>query len=225
MRNRIDQFGVAEPVIQKQGDKRIIIQHPGLEDQERARSLIGTTALLEFRLVRERDELHRLVRELDRVLEGVTVTGALVDTTGVTDGAWHHAAATYDGTTWVLYLDGVADGSADEGSATPRHDSIQHLAVGTAINTAGDPAGRFRGAVDEVRLWSAARTEDQLWETVNAAAAAEADLVARWAFDEGGGELAADDIGGVDGALVGAAWVGEAPLAMMVDEFYQVVEG
>jgi len=83
MRNRVDQFGVSEPVIQRQGDKRIIVQLPGLEDPERARNLVGTTALLEFRLVREPDEVGRVLTELDRVLKGVTVEGTVVDTSGV----------------------------------------------------------------------------------------------------------------------------------------------
>ena len=53
VRNRIDQFGVREPVIQRQGTDRIIVQLPGITDRERAIGLIGRTALLEFRLVAE----------------------------------------------------------------------------------------------------------------------------------------------------------------------------
>jgi protein-export membrane protein SecD len=83
LRNRVDQFGVSEPVIQKQGGKRIIIQLPGLQDAERAKELIGQTALLEFRLVREAEDLTRVLRDLDLALKGVTVTGAMVDTTGI----------------------------------------------------------------------------------------------------------------------------------------------
>lgn len=51
IRNRIDQFGVAEPLIARQGDRWIVVQLPGIKDPERAKSLIGKTALLEFRLV------------------------------------------------------------------------------------------------------------------------------------------------------------------------------
>jgi preprotein translocase subunit SecD len=54
IRNRVDQFGVAEPTITRQGDNRILIQLPGLQDPERAKNLIGKTALLEFRLLDER---------------------------------------------------------------------------------------------------------------------------------------------------------------------------
>ncbi|MDI6686741.1 MAG: protein translocase subunit SecD [Desulfobacterales bacterium] len=55
IRNRIDQFGVSEPDIRHQGEKRILIQLPGIRDTQRAKDLIGKTALLEFKLV---DETH-----------------------------------------------------------------------------------------------------------------------------------------------------------------------
>ncbi|MBE9528568.1 MAG: protein translocase subunit SecD [Proteobacteria bacterium] len=51
IRNRIDKFGVAEPLIQKQGISEVAIQLPGLKDPERAMELIGKTAVLEFRIV------------------------------------------------------------------------------------------------------------------------------------------------------------------------------
>jgi preprotein translocase subunit SecD len=51
IRNRIDQFGVAEPTIQKQGTSQIIVQLPGIQDPQRAKELIGRTAQLEFRLI------------------------------------------------------------------------------------------------------------------------------------------------------------------------------
>jgi preprotein translocase subunit SecD len=54
IRNRVDQFGVAEPTITRQGSDRILIQLPGLQDPERAKALIGKTAHLEFRLLDER---------------------------------------------------------------------------------------------------------------------------------------------------------------------------
>ncbi|MBC2716174.1 MAG: protein translocase subunit SecD [Desulfobacteraceae bacterium] len=51
IRNRIDQFGVSEPDIRVQGERRIQIQLPGIQDTERAKELIGKTALLEFKLL------------------------------------------------------------------------------------------------------------------------------------------------------------------------------
>jgi preprotein translocase subunit SecD len=63
IRNRIDQFGVAEPDIRRQGENRILIQLPGIKDTERAKDLIGKTALLEFKLV---DDTH----SIDEALKG-----------------------------------------------------------------------------------------------------------------------------------------------------------
>lgn len=51
IRNRIDAFGVTEPVILRQGDRRIVVQLPGVDDPERAKELIKRTAFLEFRIV------------------------------------------------------------------------------------------------------------------------------------------------------------------------------
>lgn len=53
IRNRVDQFGVSEPSIQRVGGDRVLVQLPGLRDPERAKAIIGRTAQLEFRLVDE----------------------------------------------------------------------------------------------------------------------------------------------------------------------------
>lgn len=53
IRNRIDQFGVTEPIIQRQGSQDIVVQLPGIQDPQRAKALIGRTALLEFKLLAE----------------------------------------------------------------------------------------------------------------------------------------------------------------------------
>jgi preprotein translocase subunit SecD len=57
IRNRIDQFGVAEPDIRRQGQRRILIQLPGIKDADRAKDLIGRTALLEFKLVDDNQDV------------------------------------------------------------------------------------------------------------------------------------------------------------------------
>lgn len=53
IRNRIDQFGVSEPIIQREGINHIVVQLPGIKDPQRAIDLIGKTARLEFKMVRE----------------------------------------------------------------------------------------------------------------------------------------------------------------------------
>jgi len=51
LRNRVNELGVAEPIIQQQGSSRIVVQLPGVQDTARAKELLGTTATLEYRLV------------------------------------------------------------------------------------------------------------------------------------------------------------------------------
>jgi SecD/SecF fusion protein len=69
IRNRVDQFGVSEPTIQKEGSKRIIVQLPGLQDAERAKRLIGQTAMLEWRLIRQQEEMVSVLKKIDEVLK------------------------------------------------------------------------------------------------------------------------------------------------------------
>ena len=71
IRNRVDQWGVFEPSIQKVGEDRILIQLPGVLDRERARQLIGKTALLEFRLVAPDNLIMETLERIDRKLAAV----------------------------------------------------------------------------------------------------------------------------------------------------------
>lgn len=66
LRNRIDQFGVAEPVIIRQGEDEIVIQLPGVKDPKRALKLLGDTAQLEFKLVADSTglDLQQLINEV-----------------------------------------------------------------------------------------------------------------------------------------------------------------
>ena len=65
IRNRVDQYGVSEPTIQKQGDHRIIVELPGIDDPAVAKNLIQQTALLEFKLLRDPQETSNLFERLD----------------------------------------------------------------------------------------------------------------------------------------------------------------
>jgi preprotein translocase subunit SecD len=62
IRNRIDQLGVSEPTIVRQGQQDILIQLPGVQDPERAKAIIGKTALLEFKLVDDNANLEQAIR-------------------------------------------------------------------------------------------------------------------------------------------------------------------
>jgi hypothetical protein len=134
--------------------------------------------------------------------------------TPIVTGQWYHAAATYDGTTWRLYLNGQLEGESAAG-ATPRWDSIQHAALGTAINSTGVTAGLFNGVIDEARVWDHARTATEIRSTINSELAAPVTgLVARWGLNEGSGTGVIDTVAPTeDGTVVGTAyaWVVSAP--------------
>ena len=70
LQNRVDQFGVAEPTIQKQGNQRIIVELAGIQDSERARDLLQSTALLEFYLVKDAEITQDMLIRVDNILKG-----------------------------------------------------------------------------------------------------------------------------------------------------------
>ena len=70
LQNRVDQFGVAEPTIQKQGNQRIIVELAGVQDSDRARSLLESTALLEFFIVKDITTTNQIMAKIDQALIG-----------------------------------------------------------------------------------------------------------------------------------------------------------
>ncbi|HNW60818.1 MAG TPA: protein translocase subunit SecD [bacterium] len=84
LRNRVDQFGVSEPSITPQGTSRILIELPGIQNIERAKKVIGTTALLEFKLVKDPEIVWSVLNDIDKVLrakrQGLEVPSAKPDT-------------------------------------------------------------------------------------------------------------------------------------------------
>ena len=69
LRNRIDQFGVSEPSITKQGAHRIVIELAGIQDVERAKGIIGATALLEFQIEKETEVITAVLNDINRVMK------------------------------------------------------------------------------------------------------------------------------------------------------------
>jgi preprotein translocase subunit SecD len=63
IRNRVDQFGVSEPIIQRHGENNILVQLPGIQDPQRAKEIIGKTALLEFKLVDDNANVEEAVKK------------------------------------------------------------------------------------------------------------------------------------------------------------------
>ena len=67
IQNRVDQFGVSEPTIQKQGNDRVMIELAGIQDSERARGLLQSTALLELMIVKDIESTNTIIRQIDNL--------------------------------------------------------------------------------------------------------------------------------------------------------------
>jgi len=70
LRNRVNELGVAEPIIQQQGAERIVVQLPGVQDTARAKEILGAVATIEFRMVDEKNDVQTAVQS------GKTPTGS-----------------------------------------------------------------------------------------------------------------------------------------------------
>jgi preprotein translocase subunit SecD len=72
VRNRVDQYGVAEPQIQKIGDNRILVELPGVSNPDDVRKLLQGTALLEFQMVYDPEKTVKIMQEINKVIAGTT---------------------------------------------------------------------------------------------------------------------------------------------------------
>ena len=109
IRNRVDQFGVAEPLIQKVGDDRIIVELPGIQDEERAKTLVQQAAYLEFQLVVDGQDAIDQIRAVDAALAGRdvrapaeppaadTIAASAADTSAASDTTQAAVADTVEG--------------------------------------------------------------------------------------------------------------------------------
>ena len=79
VRNRIDQYGVGEIPITKQGDKWISVQLPGIANPEQAEALIGKTAMLEFRLIDDSAKAQEAVQKISELEEPFNSDGTLTE--------------------------------------------------------------------------------------------------------------------------------------------------
>lgn len=79
VRNRIDQYGVAEPQIQKIGGKRIIVELPGINNPGDVRKLLQGTALLQFQLLKDPETAVKVMQNINNVLVGKSITDSLTN--------------------------------------------------------------------------------------------------------------------------------------------------
>jgi SecD/SecF fusion protein len=137
IRNRVDQYGVSEPSIQRQGSRRIIVELPGIAREEEAKKLLQGTALLEFRIVREADFTFPVMQKIDDVLAGKV----LDDTTQVISE--DKATETTPNDTSIA----AADTTTPEGELSEEEFRKQHPFFSIALL---DPQGRSADAYVKV---------------------------------------------------------------------------
>jgi hypothetical protein len=136
-----------------------------------------------------------------------TVSGASAPVGAIALDEWQHVAATYDGVSTVrMWIDGT------EQTVTYSVAPSGSLDVNGAVtlgNIAGTLNRTFEGSLDEVRLWSVARSEAEIQGSKDAVlSGSEPGLVGYWKLDEGNGQTTVDGSpGGGDGAITDATWV------------------
>jgi SecD/SecF fusion protein len=120
VRNRVDQYGVSEPSIQKLGGTRIIVELPGVTREAEVRSLLQGTALLEFRLLKEPDVAYRVMEAIDKVLAANGATDSTADSTSASSSDSAALAATLDSTA-LAGGDTTGEGSASQAEFARKH--------------------------------------------------------------------------------------------------------
>ncbi|MEM6644623.1 MAG: protein translocase subunit SecD [Bacteroidota bacterium] len=128
IRDRVDRYGVTEPSIQRKGPRRVIVELPGVEDAERVRRLLRGTAMLEFRLMAEPQQLVASLQEMIEFFEAESADAAAADTTA--DGTDEVAAADT-----TLGIDDLLDqGTTEDGTTGNRLlDLIQPVGDGVTF--------------------------------------------------------------------------------------------
>ncbi len=121
-------------------------------------------------------------------------TASLVATTGdLSENTWYHIAATYDGTTMKLFLDGNLVGSMPKTGSVSTNSSVGVWIGGNPPTATGHP---WQGKIDEVRIWNTARTLAELQANSSSElSGSEAGLQAYYKFNEGTGQTLKDDAG------------------------------
>ncbi len=161
------------------------------------------------------DATDRLAADFEEAEAGSNTTGLnhpVIGQTPITNGVWHHAAATYDGSTWNLYLDGDLDQTLEVNQPVEAN-TTQHAALATSIQTNGTTlTGFFDGAMDEARVWNRALTQGEIQTNMTQELTSGSGLVARWGLNEGTGNVVDDSIGSANGTRTnGPAWIVGAP--------------
>ena len=140
LQNRIDQFGVAEPTIQKQGTQRIIVELAGVQNSERARALLESTALLEFYLVKDITTTNDFMIKVDQILKkDKSISKAAKEIEPVTDQ--EESEPSNDKAVSVSELFGADESSSKNDSAIVDQDMFSERPFSSMLRNLGNSIG------------------------------------------------------------------------------------
>ena len=140
LQNRIDQFGVAEPTIQKQGTQRIIVELAGVQNSERARALLESTALLEFYLVKDITTTNDFMIKVDQILKkDKSISKAAKEIEPIADQ--EESDSSNDKTVSVSELFGADESSSKNDSAIVDQDMFTERPFSSLLRNLGNSIG------------------------------------------------------------------------------------
>ena len=148
LRTRIDEFGVAEPIVQKIGSERIVVELPGNQDEDRAKNLIQQSAFLEFKLVVPVTELEPALGRIDRQIVAALGVDVLREMGRDVEGPSQDLQD-------LIFTSPEADSSQSEDAAASG-DQVEepepevNLRPFTALLASGDVPGSYLVAVEDV---------------------------------------------------------------------------
>ena len=140
LQNRIDQFGVAEPTIQKQGTQRIIVELAGVQNSERARALLESTALLEFYLVKDITTTNDFMIKVDQILKkDKSISKAAKEIEPIADQ--EESESSNDKAVSVSELFGADESSSKNDSAIVDQDMFSERPFSSMLRNLGNSIG------------------------------------------------------------------------------------
>ena len=166
VRTRIDEFGVAEPIVQKTGEDRITVELPGVDDRERATEVVQRSAFLRFQITDKTQALDRVIPRLDAIARDRGLLARAPDARGDTartnplGGLFQSADSTVSDTAAAI-IDGPFRRSIQVGNMPGQYmvassdvPSIERLLADSAIRAALPPGKDIRWGVDSIALAS-----------------------------------------------------------------------
>ena len=137
VRNRVDQYGVAEPQIQKIGNSRIIVELPGVSNPQEVRKLLEGTALLEFKLIYDPQATFKVMEAINKVMVG--------DTASVKDST----ASSIDKDSIKSKTESITSGDSTGNVAASKKDSLQKIKDKTIADSKKDSLSKDKKSITE----------------------------------------------------------------------------